>query len=105
MRPFDFHAARAFPEGRGRVSRVPEFPCLRAMQRWRDVDSPDLLRLLKKHWGYSEFRPKQESIVQSILSGRDAAVVMPTGGGKSLCYQLPAAAMERTCMVVSPLIA
>jgi ATP-dependent DNA helicase RecQ len=69
------------------------------------VDSPDLLRLLKKHWGYSEFRPKQEAIVQSILSGRDAAVVMPTGGGKSLCYQLPAAAMERTCVVVSPLIA
>lgn len=65
----------------------------------------DLLRLLKHHWGYTEFRSKQESIVRSILDGRDVAVIMPTGGGKSLCYQLPAVAMERTCIVVSPLIA
>ena len=65
----------------------------------------DLLRLLKQHWGYAEFRAKQESIVRNILEGRDVAVIMPTGGGKSLCYQLPAVAMERTCVVVSPLIA
>jgi ATP-dependent DNA helicase RecQ len=65
----------------------------------------DLARLLKQHWGYTEFRAKQESIVRSILEGRDVAVIMPTGGGKSLCYQLPAIAMERTCVVVSPLIA
>jgi len=65
----------------------------------------DLFALLKKHWGYSQFRAKQESIVREILSGRDVAVVMPTGGGKSLCYQLPAVAMQRTCVVVSPLIA
>jgi len=65
----------------------------------------DLLRLLKQHWGYTEFRAKQESIVRNILEGRDVAVIMPTGGGKSLCYQLPAVAMERTCIVVSPLIA
>jgi ATP-dependent DNA helicase RecQ len=70
-----------------------------------DVESADLLKLLKKHWGYSQFRAKQEAIVQNILAGRDVAVVMPTGGGKSLCYQLPAVAMERTCVVVSPLIA
>jgi ATP-dependent DNA helicase RecQ len=69
------------------------------------LESPDLHALLKKHWGYSEFRPKQEAIVRAILDGRDTAVVMPTGGGKSLCYQLPAAAMEQTCVVVSPLIA
>lgn len=69
------------------------------------VDSAELHALLRRHWGYSEFRPKQESVVQAILSGRDAAVVMPTGGGKSLCYQLPAVAMERTCVVISPLIA
>ncbi len=66
---------------------------------------PDLHGLLRKHWGYSEFRPKQEDIVRAILDGRDTAVVMPTGGGKSLCYQLPAAALGRTCVVVSPLIA
>ncbi len=69
------------------------------------LESHDLHRLLHKYWGYSEFRPKQEAIVQAILQGRDAAVVMPTGGGKSLCYQLPAVAMNRTCVVVSPLIA
>jgi ATP-dependent DNA helicase RecQ len=67
--------------------------------------SYDLFKLLKQHWGYSEFRPRQQAIVESILAGRDAAVVMPTGGGKSLCYQLPAVAMNRTCVVVSPLIA
>ena len=69
------------------------------------MPSPDLHALLGRHWGYTQFRPKQESIVQAILSGRDAAVVMPTGGGKSLCYQLPAVAMQRTCVVISPLIA
>jgi len=69
------------------------------------TDSALLHQLLHKHWGYSAFRPKQEAIVQAILDGRDAAVVMPTGGGKSLCYQLPAAALEQTCMVISPLIA
>jgi len=67
--------------------------------------SSDLRALLKKHWGYSEFRARQEAIVQAILGGRDVAVVMPTGGGKSLCYQLPAVALRRTAVVVSPLIA
>ena len=66
---------------------------------------PDLLTLLQQHWGYASFRPKQELIVRSILEGRDAAVVMPTGGGKSLCYQLPAIALQKTCIVISPLIA
>lgn len=68
------------------------------------MEAPDLRKLLKTHWGYSEFRPKQEAIVNAIYSGRDAAVVMPTGGGKSLCYQLPALASQRTCVVISPLI-
>ena len=66
---------------------------------------PDLHVLLRKHWGYSAFRPKQEAIVRAVLEARDTAVVMPTGGGKSLCYQLPAVAMAKTCIVVSPLIA
>ncbi|HEX4543239.1 MAG TPA: RecQ family ATP-dependent DNA helicase [Candidatus Acidoferrum sp.] len=61
---------------------------------------------LHRYWGYESFRPGQEQIVNSILSGRDACVVMPTGGGKSLCYQLPALLdAKRTAVVVSPLIA
>jgi ATP-dependent DNA helicase RecQ len=63
-----------------------------------------LLDILERHWGYTSFRHKQELIVRAILEGRDAAVVMPTGGGKSLCYQLPALATGQTCVVVSPLI-
>ena len=64
----------------------------------------DLLADLRRYWGYSEFRPLQERIVRSILEGHDTCVVMPTGGGKSLCYQLPALASGRTAVVVSPLI-
>jgi len=61
---------------------------------------------LRRHWGYSSFRPLQERIIASVLAGRDVCVVMPTGGGKSLCYQLPAALWgERTVVVVSPLLA
>src|SRR6202035_2461718 len=65
-----------------------------------------LLSALQQYWGYSSFRPLQEQVVNSLLAGRDACVVMPTGGGKSLCYQLPAAMTAgRTAIVVSPLIA
>jgi len=59
---------------------------------------------LRRYWGYDTFRPQQERIVKSILAQRDVAVVMPTGGGKSLCYQLPALVSGRTAIVVSPLI-
>jgi ATP-dependent DNA helicase RecQ len=65
----------------------------------------DLLDTLRRHWGYDSFRPLQERIVRSLLDGQDSCVVMPTGGGKSLCYQLPAVMLGRTAIVVSPLIA
>src|SRR5437588_10437172 len=65
----------------------------------------DLLTPLRRYWGYSTFRPLQERIVRSLLAGRDTCVVMPTGGGKSLCYQLPALVSEKTAVVISTLIA
>ena len=66
----------------------------------------DIYAALQRYWGYESFRPLQERIVASLLEGRDACVVMPTGGGKSLCYQLPAAMLSgQTVVVVSPLIA
>ena len=69
------------------------------------MSSPELLAALERYWGYSSFRPMQERIVQSLLGGNDTCVVMPTGGGKSLCYQLPALVSGQTAVVISPLIA
>jgi len=66
---------------------------------------PNLAEVLRRYWGYHEFRPKQENVVRSLLAAHDTCVVMPTGGGKSLCYQLPAVISGKTAVVVSPLIA
>jgi ATP-dependent DNA helicase RecQ len=64
-----------------------------------------MLEALKKYFGYSEFRPLQEETIKTVVAGRDAFLLMPTGGGKSLCYQLPAVLLDGLTVVVSPLIA
>lgn len=61
--------------------------------------------ILQKYWGHASFRPLQEEIISSVLTGSDSLALLPTGGGKSICFQVPAMAMDGICIVVSPLIA
>ena len=64
----------------------------------------DKISLLQHYFGYGEFRPGQEELVDGILSGRDVFGIMPTGGGKSICYQIPALMLPGITLVISPLI-
>ena len=70
-----------------------------------EVEKAELVSALKNFFGFNGFKGNQEKIIQNLLKGQDSFVIMPTGGGKSLCYQLPAIMSEGTAIVVSPLIA
>lgn len=69
------------------------------------MDADKLNELLRSYWGFDNFRPGQKEIIETILMGKDALALLPTGGGKSLCYQLPALMLDGICLVISPLIA
>ena len=69
------------------------------------ISTPDLISQLQQHFGFDAFKGNQEKIIHSLLAGNDTFVIMPTGGGKSLCYQLPAMMLDGVAIIVSPLIA
>lgn len=64
----------------------------------------EALKILNEYWGFREFRPQQADVIESILSGRDTLTLFPTGGGKSLCFQVPAMMQDGICLVISPLV-
>jgi ATP-dependent DNA helicase RecQ len=63
------------------------------------------VEILREYWGHDSFRPMQEEIIRSVLDGKDTLAILPTGGGKSVCFQVPALAMDGVCIVITPLIA
>ncbi|MEY3921388.1 MAG: hypothetical protein RL634_1149 [Bacteroidota bacterium] len=66
---------------------------------------PTPQEILQQYWGFDQFRPIQEDIIQAVLNGKDSLAILPTGGGKSICFQVPALIKDGTCLVISPLIA
>ncbi len=75
------------------------------VKRGMGLNDIDLHASLKKYFGFSQFKGLQEDVVKNIVQGKNTFVIMPTGGGKSLCYQLPALMQDGTAIIVSPLIA
>ncbi|MFR9620165.1 MAG: ATP-dependent DNA helicase RecQ [Rikenellaceae bacterium] len=73
--------------------------------RRRETTLPTIEEALQRYWGYADFRPTQRNIIESVMARRDTLALLPTGGGKSLTYQIPALCMRGTCIVVTPLIA
>src|SRR5687767_15721355 len=71
----------------------------------QELEELTLHAQLKKYFGFGKFKGQQDAIINNLMSGKDTFVIMPTGGGKSLCYQLPALVSEGTAIIISPLIA
>ena len=69
------------------------------------IDLTPALDSLKRHWGYDAFRPGQDEVVRAVLEGKEVLVLFPTGGGKSLCFQVPATVLPGLTLVISPLVA
>ncbi|NOS82693.1 MAG: DEAD/DEAH box helicase, partial [Nitrospira sp.] len=88
-----------------RSSILSSRPCSPTVHRSYTLTVDDLTRQLSEQFGFAKFRPGQEEVVRAVLAGRDAMTVMPTGQGKSLCYQLPATLLPGLTLVISPLIA
>src|SRR5207237_6043443 len=87
------------PRGCGRSSR-----CAESRRMTSPTSLDDARAALREHFGYPDFRPGQSQAVESVLQGQDTLVVLPTGGGKSICYQVPALMLPHLTVVISPLI-
>ena len=69
------------------------------------MGAENTIDILKKYWGHTSFRPQQEDIIDAVIENKDVLAVLPTGGGKSICFQVPAIMREGICIVITPLIA